>query len=38
MVSDSLVEELGFASAEELKSYVDRAGRIVLDAIIRIMT
>jgi 5'-methylthioadenosine phosphorylase len=38
MVSDSLVEELGFASAEELKSYVDRAGRTVLDAIIRIMT
>ncbi len=36
MVSDSLVEELGFASAEELKEYVERAGRIVLESIIRI--
>uniref|UniRef100_A0A7J3JNK6 Nucleoside phosphorylase n=1 Tax=Ignisphaera aggregans TaxID=334771 RepID=A0A7J3JNK6_9CREN len=36
MVSDSLVEELGFASAEELRGYVERAGKIVLDSIIRI--
>lgn len=36
MVSDSLVEELGFASAEELRGYVERAGRIVLESIIRI--
>lgn len=36
MVSDSLVEELGFASAEELKEYVERAGRIVLESIIEI--
>lgn len=38
MVSDSLVEELGFASADELRGYVERAGRIVLDAIIRTST
>ena len=36
MVSDSLVEELGFASAEELRSYVDRAAKIVLEALIKI--
>ncbi|MCS7112048.1 MAG: purine-nucleoside phosphorylase [Ignisphaera sp.] len=36
MVSDSLVEELGFASAEELKGYVERAGRIVFESIIKI--
>lgn len=37
MVSDSLVEELGFASAEELRVYVERAGKIVLDSIIRMV-
>lgn len=36
MVSDSLVEELGFASAEELKGYVERAGKIVLEAITKV--
>jgi hypothetical protein len=36
LVSDSLVEELGFASAEELKHYVDRAAKIILEAIIRV--
>ncbi|MEL9939667.1 MAG: purine-nucleoside phosphorylase [Ignisphaera sp.] len=36
MVSDSLVEELGFASAEELRDYVDRAAKIVLEALTRI--
>lgn len=36
LVSDSLVEELGFASAEELKQYVERAAKIVLEAITRI--
>ena len=35
MVSDSLVEDLGFASAEELKEYVERAAEIVLDALIK---
>lgn len=36
LVSDSLVEELGYASAEELKGYVDRATKVVLEAIIKI--
>ncbi len=36
VVSDSLVEELGFASAEELKPYVERAAEAVLDAIIKV--
>ncbi|MEM4040551.1 MAG: nucleoside phosphorylase, partial [Ignisphaera sp.] len=36
LVSDSLVEELGFATAEELKYYVDRASRIVLEALIKV--
>ncbi|MDK6028991.1 purine-nucleoside phosphorylase [Ignisphaera sp. 4213-co] len=36
MVSDSLVEELGFASAEELREYVNRASKIVLEALIKI--
>lgn len=36
IVSDSLVEELGFASAEELKGYVERAAKIVLESLIRI--
>ncbi|MEM1646666.1 MAG: purine-nucleoside phosphorylase [Ignisphaera sp.] len=36
LVSDSLVEELGFATAEELKNYVDRAAKIVLEAITKI--
>jgi len=38
MVSDSLVEELGFASAEELRSHVEKLGRVVLDAIIKVQT
>lgn len=37
LVSDSLVEQLGFASAEELKQYVDRATRIVIEALIKII-
>jgi 5'-methylthioadenosine phosphorylase len=36
MVSDSLVEELGFATAEELKAYVERVGRVILEAIVKI--
>jgi len=36
LVSDSLVEELGYATAEELKGYVDRAARIVLDSIVKV--
>ncbi len=36
MVSDSLVEEMGFASAEELREYVDRAAKIVLEAILKV--
>lgn len=34
LVSDSLVEDLGFASAEELKPYVERAVKALLDALI----
>ena len=36
MVSDSLVEELGFATAEELRAYVERIGKAVLEAMVRI--
>ncbi len=36
LVSDSLVEELGFASAEELKEYVERIAKAVLRALKRI--
>jgi 5'-methylthioadenosine phosphorylase len=36
MVSDSLVEELGFATAEELKTYVEKVSKAVLEAIVRI--
>lgn len=36
LVSDSLVEELGFATAEELRKYVDRAGKIALNALINV--
>ncbi len=36
LVSDSLVEELGFATAEELRRYVERAGRLSLNALIKI--
>jgi 5'-methylthioadenosine phosphorylase len=36
MVSDSLVEELGFATAEELKAYVERVGRVILETIVKI--
>jgi 5'-methylthioadenosine phosphorylase len=36
LVSDSLVEELGFATAEELRRYVERAGRITLEAITKV--
>ncbi len=35
LVSDSLVEELGFATAEELRKYVERAAKIALDALIK---
>ena len=33
IVSDSLVEELGFATAEELREYALRAAKITLDAL-----
>jgi len=36
LVSDSLVEELGFASAEELRDHVDRVTKAVLRALARI--
>ncbi|HIP57592.1 MAG TPA: nucleoside phosphorylase [Ignisphaera aggregans] len=36
IVSDSPVEKTGFASAEELRPYVERAGRAVLEAIIKV--
>jgi 5'-methylthioadenosine phosphorylase len=36
MVSDSLVEELGFATAEELKTYVEKVSKAVLEAIVRV--
>ena len=36
VVSDSLVEETGFASAEELKPYMERAARVVFDALLSV--
>ncbi len=36
MVSDSLVEDLGFATAEELRSYVSKSAKIVLEALRRV--
>jgi len=36
LVSDSLVEDLGFASAEELKPYVEKAVYALLDALVSI--
>jgi len=36
MVSDSLVEDIGFASAEELKDYADRAAEVALRALIKL--
>lgn len=38
LVSDSLVEELGFATAEELRRFVDRAAKASLEAIIKVST
>ncbi|MEM1680835.1 MAG: purine-nucleoside phosphorylase [Sulfolobales archaeon] len=38
LVSDSLVEHLGFATAEELRSYVERAGRLILNALVKVKT
>ncbi len=38
LVSDSLVEELGFATAEELRGYVERAGKLALNALINVKT
>jgi len=35
MVSDSLVEDIGFAGAEELREYADRATKIALEALIK---
>ncbi|MCS7109003.1 MAG: purine-nucleoside phosphorylase [Sulfolobales archaeon] len=36
LVSDSLVEHLGFATAEELRSYVERASKIALNSLINV--
>ena len=36
LVSDSLVEDLGFADARELNRYADRAAEVVLDALTKI--
>ncbi len=38
LVSDSLIEDLGFASAEELREHVDRVAKAVLRALVRIST
>lgn len=38
MVSDSLVEELGFATAEELRGHTERAARVVLEALLKVST
>jgi len=38
IVSDSLIEELGFASADELREHVDRVARAVLRALKRLHT
>ncbi len=35
MVSDSLVEDLGFAGAEELREFADRSARVALNALIK---
>lgn len=36
MVSDSLVEHLGYASAEELREYTIRAARLILEAVSKV--
>ncbi|MCX8184512.1 MAG: purine-nucleoside phosphorylase [Sulfolobales archaeon] len=36
LVSDSLVEHLGYAKAEELREYVSRAARALLEAVIKV--
>ncbi|MCS7099009.1 MAG: purine-nucleoside phosphorylase [Sulfolobales archaeon] len=36
LVSDSLVEHLGFAKAEELREYVMRAARTLLEAVVKV--
>jgi 5'-methylthioadenosine phosphorylase len=36
MVSDSLVEHLGYASAEELREYTARAAKVVLEALLKV--
>ncbi len=36
VVSDSLVEELGFADAEQLRPYIEKASKVVLEALTRI--
>ena len=36
MVSDSLIEDIGFASAEELKDYANKAAEVALKALLRL--
>jgi len=36
MVSDSLIEDIGFASAKELKDYANRAAEVALKALLRL--